>query len=290
MKAFSLRGVLLAVAFAACLAGLIWQQREISRLQREVDGMRTVSNALLASRAGSAPRMKAPTGMDQDSSAELQRLRTEIAELRDNPANSWQERAALLRELVAGAPDLNIPEFQLLTDEDWLSAAKEKLDTEESLRRALANLRNQAIGRFASDARQALVKYSELHGGGFPGDPAELESYLKRSLGPAVWRRYAIKPASTIPNVRVGGDSILTQNGPVDAEYDTAFIIGLQGHGSTSYAGLSQRKLLESVFKAFSASNPGKQITSPEQLLPFATTPEQREALQKQMARKNKGS
>ena len=79
--------------------------------------------------------------------AEEVRLRGEVARLRTNaqeiarlkakansetndpaaaPVKSWTERVKRLKELVERTPEAKIPEFQFLTTEDWLSAAKRR--------------------------------------------------------------------------------------------------------------------------------------------------------------------
>jgi hypothetical protein len=83
----------------------------------------------------------------------------------------------------------------------------------------------------------------------------------------------------------MGGDWIITQKGPIDAEYDAKFVIGPYGLGTTTYNSLTSQSILAPVMSAYVSANPGKQPTDLTQLLPYATTPEQRAALQKQKDR-----
>ena len=54
-------------------------------------------------------------------------------------------RALQLNQRLEQMPDKKIPELQLLTENDWLSAAKEaKFEADADIRKALGNLRNLA--------------------------------------------------------------------------------------------------------------------------------------------------
>jgi RNA polymerase sigma factor (sigma-70 family) len=261
-----------ATVVIAAGTGLLWQQRENRLLRAE--------NSQLRAQVPTAPPLPAPAvAANPPAPVDTSRLLGEIETLHNSPANSWQERGVHLRQLVARVPELNIPEMQLATEEDWLDATKESLETEEDYRRALAKLRNVVISRFTGDVRKAILQYQEKTGQPFPTDPAQLEPYLERSLGASVWNRYVVQPASTIPMMKMGGDWIITQKAPIDDEYDSKYVIGPYGEGSTTYNGLAIQTTLAPVRAAYAAANPGQPLTDLAQLLPYATTPEQRAAI-----------
>ena len=75
--------------------------------------------------------------------------------------------AASLYQHLGLRPETKIPELQLLTETDWLVAAKEaKLDTEADIRKALAHLRSLAKQRLP--LADALSKFIADNNGELP--------------------------------------------------------------------------------------------------------------------------
>lgn len=278
MNSTPLKIALLTAVLGAGTAGLIWQNHEIKQLHQQVSRLQADADARPPERPAAAATLSVP---DRDLAAELARLRRELAELKNSPANSWQDRVARLRQLLQRVPELAIPELQLTTEEDWLDAAKPELETEEDYRRALAKIRSMGMMRFANMARTALAQYLKNNGGQFPTDVAQLEQYMEQPVDRTVWSRYVVQPASTMRNMKMGGDWIITQRGAVDVEYDSVFAIGPYGSGMTTYSSINRQAVLAPVLKAYIAANPGKQPAHPAELLSYATTPEQKAVVEK---------
>lgn len=276
-------GLLMAFIVAG-IAGLVFQHHKNALLQGEIDRLRAQVRDHSGREAKKSPPAESPTS-EPGGQAQLELLRKEIAELRQSPANSWEERANRLRLLLDLVPGQSIPEIQLATEEDWLDAAKGELVTVDDYRRALALLRNTAIRKFVVMLRPALNKYLQDHAGKFPLDPSQLQTYLDRPMDHAIWQRYEVVPAAAISNIKMGGGWAITQKSPVDEEYDLQFVIGSDGYGSRDYYSVALRAQMAPVIKAFSLANPGKNPTDVAQLLPYATTPEQQAAIQKAMQR-----
>ncbi|PYI82900.1 MAG: hypothetical protein DME26_16195, partial [Verrucomicrobia bacterium] len=60
--------------------------------------------------------------------------------------------------------------------------------------------------------------------------------YFESPPGDAVLQRWEIAPAERVPNVRVGGDWIVTQKTtPVDEDYDSRLVFGPFGSGSNPF-------------------------------------------------------
>jgi len=276
MKPTLLKTGLLTTVLCAGGAGLLWQHRENTRLRDEIRQLQSQTTA-------TAPSTTAgPASTPRHAGDELNRLRAQIAELSRNPATSWQNRADQLRQLLAQLPEMNIPEIAALaTEEDWLEAAKNEMTTEGDYRRALSRLRTLAVQRFIPFASQALKQYLDSHGGAFPTDPAQLQPYLKQPLNPAIWQRYDVQPASNVPNLGMGGDWIITTRQFVDEDFDMKFVIGPNGSGATSAFSPRQDASFVAVLKAYTAANSGQDLDDFNKLLPYATTPEQRQAVQK---------
>lgn len=255
-----------AVVAAITLAGatgLLLQHREIEKLRAE--------NVRLK-QSSSADRTRnnvSPSPSTGTLKTEIERLQAQVEQLKSNSASSWQERAGLLREVLAKLPEQSIPELQLASDDDWLDAAKEKLETADDYRRALAKLRSLAINRFAHLAQPALTKYFYAHDRQFPTDLSQLKPYLDRPIDDAIWLRYMFAAADTVDNLRMGGELIITPRNVVDPTYDEEFVIGPNGVGRASYGGSE----MSAMQKAWAAANPGRNLGDDlTQLLPFATT------------------
>jgi len=189
--------------------------------------------------------------------AELLKLRGEVGRLRteaqestrlkatapsdandpvESTAKSWLARVNLLKEHVAQRSEAKIPEFQFLTEDDWLDVARKNLGTEADVRRALAELRLAAENRLVSRLRPALRQYMEANNSQFPTDLSQLQPYLESPADYVMLQRWRIAPADEVRNVRVGGDWIVTQRRrPVDEEYDSRVIFGPNGSGTTGF-------------------------------------------------------
>jgi RNA polymerase sigma factor (sigma-70 family) len=268
MSTSFLKTGVIAVVVLTSAAGFFYQNQNIRKLQTE-----NAQWQARYSQAGKSSRINVTIAQNGDlGGTEIERLRELVARLKDNPANSWQERVALLREALVQLPELSIPELQLATDEDWLDAAKEKLETGDDFRHALSKLRNLVTQKFAKIAQPALRAYLNVHDGQFPRAAMDIQAHLERVIDPAIWQRYAVVSADTVGNVRVGGNFIITQKRVIDEALDSEVVIGPNGFGSSSY-GVSA---LKSMTAAFFAANPGKQLGDPEQLRPFAITSKQK--------------
>ena len=100
----------------------------------------------------------------------------------------------------------------------------------------MSELRGAAINKFASVLQPALNKFVQVNNGQFPNDLTQLQSYLNAPVDNAILQRYEIAPAETVPFVKMGGERIITQKSPVDAEYDSRWVIGPKGFGSAKGA------------------------------------------------------
>jgi hypothetical protein len=199
---------------------------------------------------------------------------------------SWASRARELKEQLAQTPEAAIPEFQFLTEEDWLAAARKNLDGEANIRRAFSELRGAAESKFVSLLSKALKKYSDDNGKQPPTDLSQLQGYFEERLDESILQRWEIAPADTVPTVGFGGEVIITQKAAVDDVFDTRYVVGPNGgHGSTSFLTDLTRDTLNPVYQEYYATSDGKRPKDPAQLLPFVTTLEQQTAVQKLIMR-----
>jgi|SRR5581483_10671532 RNA polymerase sigma factor (sigma-70 family) len=199
-------------------------------------------------------------------------------------AQSWVKRARLLKDWASAHPDQRIPEMQLLGDNDWLAAVQNwGLSNDKEYRRGMADLRHAAQDAFVPKLSDALHRYLKASGDQFPNDLSKLAPYFDSPANPAILQRYEIVPEQFIDSVKMGPWAI-TQKAPVDEEYDNRNVIGAYGTGGTEFRTSMHsgvEKLMAPVLNAFLAANNGQLPTSPSDLLPYATTPEQQTMLQK---------
>jgi RNA polymerase sigma factor (sigma-70 family) len=248
---------------------------KLEQTQQELEQLRRETAEL--------PKLRGQLARLQHDSMELAKLKgvgngtnSDSAEL---TAASWLARADQLRQALQRSPEKSIPEIQLLTQQDWLDAAKDKLETDEDYRKAMGHLRNAAEDKVAGLVQPALEQYLKANDGKFPTDLSQLQDYLKTPLDPAILQRFGIFPSGAVPNVGMGGDWIITQKTFVDPDYDTHFVIGPNGRGTTSYKQTPLDALMPAL-QAFSAANGGQTPTDPSQLQPYVSTPDQQRALQ----------
>jgi hypothetical protein len=224
--------------------------------------------------------------------AEVTRLRansTELAKMKsgsnDDPvmaeATSWKNRVTALKQRLADTPSAMIPELQLLKDQDWLSAAKNELKSDKDYRNAFSSLRNLALNRFEGDLHSALTKYLEANQTHFPTEMSQLQPYFKTPVDNAILDHWEIDPAKKIPNLRMGGDYIITQTSAPDPELDLRFGVGSNGYGSSG--AFQQKKspvdAMTAVLNSYLGDSGGQMPSDPGQLLPYIKNDDQRAAV-----------
>jgi RNA polymerase sigma factor (sigma-70 family) len=232
--------------------------------------------------------------------ADVPRLRGELGRLRDKAsqasrddptalaAKEWLARVSRLKERLQQTPKAKIPEFQYLTDQDWLNVAKDELNTDEDYRRALSRLRYAAEGTFVTtELRPALMQYANANNGQFPTDLSQLQPYFNPPVDGAMLQRWEIAPESTVRSVNMG-ETMITEIAAVDSDNDSRYVIGINSYGvagpqawDPSNSPQVVLNVLKPVMQAYMDANNGQQPTDPSQLTPYVTTPEQQTALQK---------
>jgi RNA polymerase sigma factor (sigma-70 family) len=227
--------------------------------------------------------------------ADIPRLRDEVAQLRDKAqaandptgaaARSWLARVGQLKDRLQQMPGAGIPEFQYLTDQDWLNAAKADLNTDDDYLRALSNLRGAAESTFIkTELKPALNQYAQANNGQMPADISQLQPYFNPPVDDATLQRWEVAPQGTVPSIGVGS-SVITQVAAVDSDYDTRYAVGTNGYGSAGpqdwdTPGNGPTAVLGPAFKAYTAANNGMPPADLSQLAPYLTTPAQQAALQ----------
>jgi RNA polymerase sigma factor (sigma-70 family) len=263
---------------------------EIARLQAETNKL----SDLLAS-------AKDQKQLTQTQFNELLKLRGQMsvkqanAEVENDPAfemaQIWLAKEKKIREQFELHPEQKIPEMQFLKEEDWLDHARHaNVDTANGMRIALSNIRAAASGIFAEKFALALQAYMAANQQQLPATASQVAGYFNPPLQDtdAIFSRYVVPAASDSffamnPNMT---NMLFVQDKStiVDAidqqvafgQHETVWLPPLQPSQMNSVLPPE----LEAVGKAYSDAN-GQGFLSPYDLKPYATTPEQKAALDK---------
>jgi RNA polymerase sigma factor (sigma-70 family) len=182
----TLQKAALGTAFTLIAGGLFFEHAQINR-QRDAAADLHRQNQTLATQVR---QMEAQQAAAQ---RELDEARQTLAALRGNSApalsaedanleSAMQELTARfnrLKRVAAEHPELTIPEFGVLTEQDWYTAAQRtNSDSEATTSLFFRNLRSQAKVRFALGLAEAMMNYVRANQGQLPTDPRELLSYF----------------------------------------------------------------------------------------------------------------
>lgn len=298
----------LVTAAIAVLAGAgIYETRQAGQLRDQVQAIHQQESPLRAQiqqlqneRDDLTNRLAELTGelaKNQINERELLTLRSQAARLsdpnrallsatndtRDSLVKDWLAREDQLKQAVQNNPEKSIPEFQLLSEQQWLDAAmNDKFDTDTNVNHDLADLRHAAENNFAAIAQSGLTKYLKANNGQFPTDLSQLQPYFSSPLDDAILQRWEIVPGSVNPSVGVG-DTVITEKAAVDESLDSRWSIGPNGFGAGNYESSETTSALATIkpaMAAYAAANNGSQPSDPSQILPYLTTPEQQAAYQ----------
>jgi RNA polymerase sigma factor (sigma-70 family) len=263
----------------AALAG------QVRQLQSERDDATNQLARLLAN------SMRSQSGSNE---TELLSLRGEVARMRKEQSGptaaeeqGWLDRVHQLQLWAEQNPGATIPEFQLLTKQDWLNAARSELNSKTDYRRAMSSLRHAAESKFGNMLQMAVSKYMHANNGQFPTDLSQLEPDFFSQVDEAILQRWEIVPVTTVPGVGVGSPTVMTERAPVDELLDSRLVIGPYGTASRDWLGIEVDDTLRPVYQAYAQARGGDRSNlNPSDLLSFATTQQQRTAVQKLIEQK----
>jgi len=300
-----LQKTLITAALAVVAGAGIYEARQAAQLrqqnlalQQQLSPLADQLQQLQVERHEATNRLaslQAELAANQSYNLELLKLRGALAQTRvanaadANPdaresiLKSWLAREDQLKQLAQQYPDKAIPEFQLLSEQQWMDEAMNaKFDTDQDIQQELANLRRAAENDFASLVQPALTKYLKANNDQFPTDLSQLEPYFTSPVGEDILQRWEIAPASANPGVGVG-DTIITEKAAVDESLDSRWAIGTHGYASGNYESpdiSAALGVIKPALKAYAAANNGSQPTDAAQIIPYLTTPEEQAAYQ----------
>ena len=209
-------------------------------------------------------------------------------------AKTLLERINKLKQKLSETPSATIPEFAFLKEEDWVDTVRGNLDSEADFRKAFSRLRSDGERRFLEAMQTALLKYLKANNEQFPTELSQVKPYFETPPTEEMLERYQIMAAESMNHVLNAGDWLITQRTPIDPENDTQWSLGRNGLGAASYRDAQALNTLAPAMKAFTAAastnSDGRVAFSPQQLLPYLTTPEEKAAYEKLTNRRGSDS
>jgi len=201
-------------------------------------------------------------------------------------ASEWMAKEARLREQFEMHPNQWIPEMKYLSNEEWLDQARRAdLDTTSGIRCAMSNVRVAATYKFARNISKALTKYLIAHSQQLPESTSQLSTYFQPSITDAdtILARYEMINREAQTNSTYEGAAIIERS--VVDRIESPVLIGAKTVVSApqpSWPSVIPNELMP-VVNAYKDANNHEGFLSVYDLEPYATTPEQKEALNKFM-------
>jgi len=288
----TLQKALITTALAATVGTGIYEARRASHFQEQSQTLALEHDSLArqlqeerdeASTKLAAAQLK--SSQSRGDLSEVLRLRAQVAKLREEnrqlaqlkttaaSMDSLLGRVQKLKERLEQMPDRKTPEFQFLTDKDWLDAAgsPKQLESESDFRQAFNSLRSAAKNEFASTLQDAFNGYTQANNGQLPADFSQLKPYFTSPFDDSVLQGYEFTQPGTVTEKTT---SLIDQDGNY---YSSQMQIGMNSVSSST----TTEDALHQAIQAFLAANNGQTLTDPAQLLPYVQTPAEQAALQK---------
>ena len=248
MASTKLKTGLAALIVAASIGTPLWLEHQAqatlhaqaTRFRQQADQMAQLK-ADIQRLSGQATQTRKTQLLPDDQFHELLKLRGEVgvltrsvqeltARAKGEPTGPDEQLASMkamyavqvdrLKQWLEANPAEKIPELATVNEDTWLTAVA-NLAQNNNFARSAANLRANAEHRVLSRLWMALQRYGKANGGQFPSDLAQLTPFLDAPIEDAILQRYQIVSASKlIPELQAGGDWLLTQKAPVNAETD----------------------------------------------------------------------
>jgi hypothetical protein len=230
--------IVVAATVALAVIAAVYEWLRASEMERELQALREqqVSSTgqfeqLRREREEMSKRLVTLTDESaalKDEAAQWSHFREELAqsnsaaqaEATQSVAKEWLDRVTQLKQRMEQTLNAKIPELQLLTEEDWLNAAKDNLECDQDYRRALGALRDAAIGKFVAAAQPALKHYLADNNGQFPTALSQLKPYFESPVDQAILDRYEIITSESYPYQQFQGEWIIVLKAPVDEPFD----------------------------------------------------------------------
>jgi len=303
-----LQKTIVTASIAVAVGTGIYEARQVSTLRTQVQTLQQQqaplaeqNQQLLRERDATTHQFAALRDDNErlnQNTTELLKLRGEVARLRNAAIQAndplaqttlaWKAKEAKLRRLFEQMPDQQVPEMQLLSDQQWLDIARDAdLDSKTGISKAMRAVRQTAKNNFAPQMAEALKEFVEANNGQLPNDLFQLKPYFKSPVNDIILQQYKLLFTGKMSDLQ-SGEWIVADQSVVDQGYGEPLRkIGLNGY--TTWSESEQRedeqatalaRELGPAIKAYSNANAGRTPTDFDQLKPYVTTPAQDAALQ----------
>lgn len=267
----TLEKTLLTAGLTLALAGVVFELTTLSAHRSDLTSIRQNNAKLLAD----SQRVQAQIDDATRRTSEARQRLSARSSAEDSPSDvalkalmsAWLDRLARLRRVAAEHPELLIPEFELLTEDDWFNASRNIPPQFESNYRVLLSvIRSAAETNFMQRLRPALQAYLAANAGVLPTDTHQLAPFFHPSVPSATLDRYKMAARGKFSALSgAERNALIEQNSPVDWEEDRVYRIGLSGNFPTNAFVYAANRALA----AFKSANNGASPTSTEQLRPY---------------------
>lgn len=271
----ALQKTMITATLAAVVGGGIYEYRQANRFEKQSIAFQRQQAVLLdqvqrlEQERDEVRQQLAALSEDVEktsgNSSQLRKLRNKIALLQnavsvpgDQAAKDLVARVARLKQQLEATPEANIPELQLLSDQDWLVISRDfDLESAGGVRKALSGLRGLGEQKFADVVRDALNQFTQVNQGAFPTDVADLQPYFNRAIDAAILERWEVLPTGArLPGIGNSGPFV-TQKAAVDELLDRRWAVGTFGYSCTDFLSSQIDDTLRPVYQAYSAANNG---------------------------------
>lgn len=263
--------VVLLIALATGSLGakkLLAQRQEVAALKEQTENLR----AEIARRRQTLAQNQLALTQIRADLADLAPAVGENDFVAADERQAWLGRTHQLRYLFARQPDQMIPELKLLTDRDWLSAARSaSFASDEDRRKALAAARSTAKFRFVGQLDAALRRFTKNSGGQLPADMLQLVTFFDPPPDTAMLLRYHLTRSGTVQEDPT--DSAIEENSLIDPDHDSlARVQASGGFGSSSGPMAALSGNMQRALKAYQKANsaPPKEISD---IFPYFNPP-----------------
>jgi hypothetical protein len=268
-----------AAAALVAAAVVVYEAVLIQRQSRTLDELRGQTSALAAE--ATALRTARNTSMGRlafvQSQIDTRRAQAvaSTSSASDAPLEAqmrrWLAQLDQLKRFVAEHRDLDIPELQFLSEQNWFGiAASGNFATEEDFRKASSSLRRTAENIFANKLHQALTLYVRSNADRLPNTPQELLPFFDPPIEPALLDRYELLHRGLASDVPAADDTrVIAPKKPADVERDAYYSAGVGGYGNTS--AMSHNLMIAE--REFQKAHPGERPVTAAQLLPYLKWP-----------------
>lgn len=226
--------LVLLIACLALLLGAVWLWTERSRriAAEQAVAAQNAANAALQARSEQLARELAQSKQLPPPVPAPAATLSEGVPSAETGSDGVIERVGQLKRMLVLHPELGLPIFDLLTDDDWMNFAKEmKWDNEVTERYALAQLRMWAYQSAAPELRAAQKAWLRDHPGQTPLDPSQLKSYMANAAHASMLDRFTLWYGAPIEGQPANW--YLRQTQPADPWFDEQLLFGANNDSVT---------------------------------------------------------